>query len=340
MMNECMGVGLIGCGAISVNHFKALQQVKNARLVAVCDNDPEHLQKAMDGQGVRGYSDYHELLRDPEVQVVHICTPHYLHHQMAIDALHAGKHVLCEKPMAIHLADAEKMTEAAKETGCQLGICFQNRYNEASRRIRALLDGGECGRVLGGSAVVTWDRGEDYYARGAWRGKWATEGGGVMINQAIHTLDLLRDFAGEVVDVKCSMSAKRLEDVIEAEDTCDMLLTTSTGARLLFYASNCGVGNMPVQISLKCENASIFMLGNRVTVTWKDGKVENNDYTSGFQWGKDYWGSGHGFLIEDFYRCLREGKPFPIDGNEALKTTRMLEAAYTAAHAKDRRRPE
>ena len=129
MLNECMGVGLIGCGAISVNHFKALQQVKNARLVAVCDNDPEHLQKAIDGQGVRGYSDYHELLRDPEVQVVHICTPHYLHHQMAIDALHAGKHVLCEKPMAIHLADAEKMTEAAKETGnYAIGVDSDQKY--------------------------------------------------------------------------------------------------------------------------------------------------------------------------------------------------------------------
>ena len=338
-MKDCLGVGVIGCGAISGNHFKALRQVEGAQLVAVCDNQPDRLAKAVEAQGVQGYADYHDLLADARVDVVHICTPHYLHHTMAIDALRAGKHVLCEKPMAIHLADAQAMAAAARESGRQLGVCFQNRYNGASKRIRQLLDGGELGAVVGGSAIVTWDRGEEYYRRDAWRGKWATEGGAVLINQAIHTLDLLRDFAGEISEVRCSMSAKRMGEVIEAEDTCDMLLTTGSGARLLFYASNCGVGNTPVQLSLKCEKGSILMLGNRVTVTWQDGRQESEDFSAGFTWGKDYWGSGHGFLIEDFYRCLKAGEPFPIGPEEALKTTALLEAAYTADHAKERRRP-
>lgn len=337
-MRDSLGAGLIGCGAISVNHVKALRQLEGACLEAVCDIDPAHLEKAAEENGVHGYADYRELLRDERVQVVHVCTPHDLHPQMAIDALRAGKHVLCEKPMAICLADAEAMAQAAKESGRQLGICFQNRYNASSKRIRSLLDSGEMGAVLGGCAIVTWDRGEDYYARGAWRGKWATEGGAVLINQAIHTLDLVRDFAGEIADVKCSMSAKRLADVIEAEDTCDMLLTTKTGARILFYASNCGVGNTPVQISLKCEKGDILLVGNRVTVKRKDGRQESEDFTSGVSWGKDYWGSGHGFLIEDFYRCLREGRTFPIGPEEALKTSRLLEAAYHSA-TQERRRP-
>lgn len=337
-MKDCLGVGVIGCGAISVNHFKALRQVTDAALIAVCDNDEARLDKAVREQGAQGYADYHDLLADERVEVVHICTPHYLHHRMAIDALHAGKHVLCEKPMAIRLADAQAMAEAARESGRQLGICFQNRYNASSRRIRELLDSGALGAVVGGCAIVTWDRGEDYYARDAWRGKWETEGGAVLINQAIHTLDLLRDFAGDIADVRCSMSAKRLSDVIEAEDTCDMLLTTKGGARLLFYASNCGVGNTPVQINLKCEKGSVLLLGNRVTVTWKDGREESEDFSAGFTWGKDYWGSGHGYLIEDFYRCLKAGEPFPIGPEEALKTTGLLEMAYTQ-QAEQRRRP-
>ncbi len=338
-MNSIPGVGVIGCGMISVNHFKALKQLKNARLVAVCDIDPAALQKAADEQGVTGYLDYHDLLRDERVDTVHICTPHHLHAQMAIDALNAGKHVLCEKPMAIHAADAERMAEAAQRSGKQLAVCFQNRYNQSSRKIREYLDSGMMGRVLGGSAVVTWDRGENYYAKAAWRGTWAGEGGAVLINQAIHTFDLLRDYAGEIVEIKSSMSAKRLEDVIEAEDTCDMLMYNRDGARFLFYASNCGVGNTPVQIGLKCENGDIRLYGNRVTVQMKDGRVFDEDYTSGVAFGKDYWGSGHGFLIEDLYRCIETGEAFPIGPEEALKTTRLLEQAYT--HPCDqRRRPE
>lgn len=337
-MRDSFGAGLIGCGAISVNHLKALRHVEGASLAAACDIDPEHLARVTEEYGVPGYADYRQMLADERVQVVHICTPHYLHAAMAIDALRAGKHVLCEKPMAIRLEDAEAMAEAARESGRQLGICFQNRYNASSRYIRSLLDGGELGTVLGGCAIVTWDRGADYYARGAWRGRWETEGGAVLINQAIHTLDLVRDFAGEIADVKCSMSAKRLEGVIEAEDTCDMLLTTKTGARILFYASNCGVGNTPVQISLKCEKGDILMLGNRVTLTRKGSEPEIRDFTSGVVWGKDYWGSGHGLLIEDFYRCLREGEEFPIGPQEALKTARLLEAAYHS-QTQERRRP-
>lgn len=335
-MANILGVGVIGCGMISDNHFKALRQVQGAQLVAVCDIDPAALDKAVQEQGVKGYQDYHDMLADASVQVVHICTPHYLHAQMAIDALNAGKHVLCEKPMAIRSADGERMVEAAKKNGKYLGICFQNRYNESSKKIRSLLDSGEMGRVLGGSAVVTWDRGESYYGKAEWRGKWATEGGAVLINQAIHTFDLLRDFAGEIVDLKCSMSAKRLYDVIEAEDTCDMLLKDKDGGRYLFYASNCGVGNTPVQISLKCENGDIRLYGNRVTVKMKDGRSFDEDYTSGFTFGKDYWGSGHGFLIEDFYRSIHEEKPFFICGEEAMKTTYLIEKAYTQ-HCEQRR---
>ena len=338
-MENILRVGVIGCGMISVNHFKALKQVKNAQLAAVCDVDAEVLRKAMDEQNVKGYQDYRDLLADDEIDAVHICTPHYLHPQMAMDALKAGKQVLCEKPMAIHAADGERMVKAAGESGRLLGICFQNRYNESSQKIRSLLDSGEMGRVLGGSAVVTWDRGENYYAKAEWRGKWATEGGAVLINQAIHTFDLLRDFAGEIVDLKCSMSAKRLDDIIEAEDTCDMLLTNRDGGRFLFYASNCGVGNTPVQISLKCENGDIRLYGNRVTVKMKDGSEIDEDYTSGFTFGKDYWGSGHGFLIEDFYRCIASGDPFPIGPEEAMKTTYLLEKAYTQ-HCEQRRRSE
>ena len=336
-MNQPLGVGIIGCGAVSVNHFKALKQLTDAKLVAVCDIDDEHLQKAVETYGVTGYKDYHDLLADERVDSVHIVTPHYLHAQMTIDALMAGKHVLCEKPMAIHAADAERMAETARETGKVLTVCFQNRYNAASVKIRQVLDSGVLGAVTGGSAVVTWDRGEKYYASADWRGKWATEGGGVLINQAIHTFDLLRWFAGaDIVDLRCSMSAKRLDEVIEVEDTVDMLLTSSSGARFVFYASNCSVGNTPISMIVKCEKGELRLNGNVLTIKGPDGET-TEDYTSGVAYGKDYWGSGHGFLIEDFYRCLCEGKPFSIQPEDALKTTILTDKAYTQAWPQRRR---
>lgn len=336
-MNQPIGVGIIGCGAVSVNHFKALAQLNSARLTAVCDIDGRRLAEAEAAYGVPGYRDYHDLLADERVDAVHIVTPHYLHAQMAIDALHAGKHVLCEKPMAIHASDAERMAQAARESGKTLTVCFQNRYNAASLKMRETLDSGALGRVTGGSAVVTWDRSEAYYKSAAWRGKWATEGGGVLINQAIHTFDLLRWLAGEeIVDVRCSMSAKRLDRAIEVEDTVDMLLTTASGARFVFYASNCSVGNTPVSMVIKCERGEMHLRGNVLTIKSPDGET-TEDYTSGVAYGKDYWGSGHGFLIEDFYKRLQEGRPAFILPEDALKTTILTEKAYTNSWPQRRR---
>lgn len=328
-MTKRMGVGVIGCGSISGVHLKALQQLENVYIAAVCDIDSEKCQKAAEEYGATGYMDYHDLLADERVQAVHICTPHYLHAPMAISALKAGKHVLTEKPMAITQKQAEEMLAAENASGKKLGVCFQNRYNAATLFIEQALKN-DLGHVTGGAGFMMWDRDASYYATGAWRGKWATEGGALMINQAIHTLDLLRHFAGdEIVSVKSSMSAKRNSDCIECEDTCDLLMTTAGGARFLFFATNCCVGNWPVQLKLSCEHGEIEMNGSAVTVRKEGCSPITEDFTDHAVYGKDYWGRGHLMLIQDFYRCIQTGAAFPISGTEALKTTRLLEKAYT-----------
>lgn len=339
MMTERLGVGIIGCGSISENHLKALMQTEGVYIAAVCDIDSEKCQKAARQVGAVAYEDYHDLLADKRVQSVHICTPHYLHAPMAIDALNSGHDVLAEKPMAISREQADAMLAAEAASGKTLGVCFQNRYNAATRCIEQALQNG-LGPVKGGAAIVMWDRGAGYYATGEWRGKWSTEGGALMINQAIHTLDLLRYFAGEeIISVKSSMSAKRNADCIECEDTCDLLMTTASGARFLFYATNCCVGNWPVQLKLSCEHGEIEMNGSVVTVR-RDGKpAVTEDFTDHAVYGKDYWGKGHIMLINDFYRCIRSGEKFPICAAEALKTTLILEEAYSR-HATDCIRPE
>lgn len=334
---DTIGVGVIGCGMISGNHFHALEKLKDAELRAVCDIDGEKLQKAMDAQRVDGCTDWRQLISRGDIDAVHICVPHYLHAEMSIAALRAGKHVLCEKPMGVSLQEARAMEAAARESGKTLTVCFQNRYNGASRRMKEVIEGGALGRVLGGSAFVTWNRAEPYYQTSPWRGKWATEGGSVLINQAVHTLDLLRWLAGDLKLRDCTMSAKRLAQTIETEDTCDMLLTDEAGGRYLFYASNCGVNNLPVQMHLALEKGELHLDGARLTVKGPEGTVLE-DYTTALAVGKDYWGSGHGPFIEDFYRRIRAGLPPFITPSDALETTRLLEEAYTQPMSV-RRRP-
>lgn len=329
-MSELRGA-VIGCGLISKNHLKALKNVKNAECRAVCDIVEEKARAAGEAYGIsKVYRDYHDLLRDPEIDVVHICTPHHLHGDMAVEALRAGKHVLCEKPMALKAEDARRMIEARDASGKYLGICFQNRYNEASRYMKELLGRGELGRIMGGRGQVTWDRKPEYYTTSPWRGRWATEGGGVLINQAIHTFDLLQWLTGPVERVEAGMGTRRLKDAIEVEDTVDILMTGTEGQRILFYASNCYVKNAPVELEIICEKGSVKMVGN-VVVTERDGKETAEDYSSGQVLGKDYWGSGHGFLIDDFYSCIREGREFMVSGEEAFVSVRLLEAVYRSA---------
>ena len=323
-----LGVGVIGCGMISGNHFHALEKLENVALRAVCDIDEEKLQKAMEAQHVDGCANWRDLISRNDIDAVHICVPHYLHAEISIAALRAGKHVLCEKPMGVSLSEARAMEAAALESGKTLTVCFQNRYNGASKRMKEVIGSGALGKILGGSAFVTWNRAEPYYQNSPWRGKWETEGGSVLINQAVHTLDLLRWLAGDLKLRDCTMSAKRLAETIETEDTCDMLLTDSAGGRFLFYASNCGANNLPVQMHLLFEQGEMHLDGARLTIKGPEG-TSFEDYTTALAVGKDYWGSGHGPFIEDFYRRIQAGQPPFITPADALETTRLLEEAYT-----------
>ena len=325
---EKLGVGVIGCGMISGNHFHALEKLENVALRAVCDIDEEKLQKAMEAQHVDGCANWRDLISRNDIDAVHICVPHYLHAEISIAALRAGKHVLCEKPMGVSLSEARAMEAAALESGKTLTVCFQNRYNGASKRMKEVIGSGALGKILGGSAFVTWNRAEPYYQNSPWRGKWETEGGSVLINQAVHTLDLLRWLAGDLQLRDCTMSAKRLAETIETEDTCDMLLTDSAGGRFLFYASNCGANNLPVQMHLLFEQGEMHLDGARLTIKGPEGTTFE-DYTTALAVGKDYWGSGHGPFIEDFYRRIQAGQPPFITPADALETTRLLEEAYT-----------
>ncbi|MBR6029336.1 MAG: Gfo/Idh/MocA family oxidoreductase [Clostridia bacterium] len=322
-------VGLIGCGGISGVHKHVIDDTPNAELRCVCDIVPERMER-FSGPGIERMTNWREMIRREDIDAVHICTPHYLHAEMAIEAMEQGKHVVCEKPMAIHAVDARRMAETARRTGKRLTICFQNRYNAVSLRLKELLESGEAGALLSGRAVMTWNRDAAYYATGEWRGKWETEGGALMINQAIHTVDLLRWLCGDFAEVKSTLSAKRLGEVIECEDTADILLTRADGARFLIYASNCSAASVPVEVWLECEKLRLIMIGDKLLVEDRaSGEARLETLTPESRCvGKQVWGAGHGQLIPDFYERVSRGAEPWITPEDALKTAELMEQIY------------
>jgi predicted dehydrogenase len=319
------GAAIIGCGNIYNVHADAIMNSGHAYLAAVCDIDESRAKEAAKRYGCKWATDYMELLKDERIKTIHICTPHFLHAPMAITAMEHGRDVLTEKPAAINSKTAFEMVEASKRTGRHLGVCFQNRYNPTSQKVREILQSGAAGRILGAKATVTWNRGAEYYNSAEWRGTWEQEGGGVLINQAIHTLDLLQWFLGDVEKISGSAHTHLLGDIIEVEDTAEALIYFSSGARAIFYATNCYVSDSPPEIEIICEKASI-KLCHDLTINYADGRKESLSDTDPKSGKKACWGSSHSRLIHDFYSCLDEGREFPVDAAEGIKALKMIEA--------------
>lgn len=322
-----LNVVVIGCGSISPIHCDAIKNNKNSSLYAVVDIDKARADAFAEKYNCKAFYNYQDALKDNNVDVVHICTPHYLHAEMSANALKADKHVLMEKPMAINDEQATKLIDIAQNSKKSVGVCFQNRYNTTSRKMKEFLNSGECGRILGAKAFITWHRDESYYGSAEWRGKWATEGGGVLINQAIHTIDLLAWFLGDVKDVQGSISTRLINNFIEVENTAEALIAFNNGANALLYATSCYCTDSPVEIEIVCEKARIN-LSQKLIIKFNDGRTleyEDIDEDTG---GKLCWGSSHAQLIEHFYNCLLNNTHFPIDLKEAYKALKIVLDIY------------
>lgn len=308
-------VGIIGCGNIAQVHAWVLQNLDGAELVAVCDVDAkraEDLAEKYTGSKAKVYTDY-RLLKSADVDVIHICTPHYLHAPMAIEMLRAGKLVFMEKPCAISRQQFESLKETAEKHPGKLGFCFQNRYNGTTLSIDRMIADGEIGAVKGARAFVTWRRDKDYYRDSAWKGNWATEGGGALINQSIHTLDLLLRYLGKPNEVNATIANHHLKDVVEVEDTVEAMLTFEDGKRACFYASTGYATDAPVILEIEGEKGRITLNGSDMIIRTEEDGVRLCSYEHSNGIGKGYWGCGHLACIRDFYRCLEQEVPYQGD---------------------------
>lgn len=319
---------VIGCGDISTVHFEALGSLPNVTLIAVADPDPLRRATASEAHGVRGFADIDELLKSVRPDVVHICTPHDQHARVALACLERGINVITEKPLASTLEDGQRLANAAASSSSKIGVCFQNRYNPTAQAMRRIIDSGDLGAVTAAYATVIWSRTADYYLSRPWRGTWAGGGGGLLMNQAIHTLDLLQWLVGDITAATGGVSTRSLGDVIEVEDTADLVLTHSGGVRSVFYATLANATNAPVTLDITMERAQLSLRGD-LTVTYDDGRVDVVPELRGMSGGRSYWGVSHQLLIADFYGRLHEPEPFWISPAEALKTLRIIKDVYS-----------
>lgn len=313
-------VGLIGCGGISAVHAQVLHELENTDLIACSDVIPERAER----YACTAYTDWQVMLDREKPDAVHLCTPHYLHPLMAAEAARRGIAVFTEKPPAIDAAGWNAIKAAAQSVS--VGICFQNRYHPHIHSCRKFLQEGIYGALRGIRAFVTWNRSAEYYAAAEWKGKWATEGGGALINQAIHTLDLIIGFLGLPDQAEVTFRNHRLAGKIEVEDTAEIYLRKGDVPALL-YASNAYSQDAPVLIELHFDQAVIRLEGDLMTI-FRNGKKQEIACSTDPVLGRSYWGAGHKACIADFYRSMENEVPYPNDPASCDATMRTLLKLY------------
>jgi predicted dehydrogenase len=257
--------------------------------------------------------------------------PHYLHSKVAIAAFEQGVHVLTEKPMDIDYASAEKAVETAKEKGVLYGVIMQCRYNNSAKLVKSVVESGKLGKIISARSVLTWTRPDEYYQESDWKGTWDKEGGGVVIDQAIHSIDLVNWIVGsEAESVSCSM-ANRGHSIVKVEDSAECLITYKNGVRYGFYCMNNYGVDEPIEIKLYCEKGKVTFGYDDAYIEYNDGNKEEahqDENTQEYEGGKDYWGFQHIRQIKQFYDACLGKSPLEISGEEALKTHKLIMEIY------------
>lgn len=345
---ERVGTALIGAGKVAETHAEALSSLPRSRFVAVCDPVRERSEELASRFGVTPYQSIAALLDDGRVEAVSICTPHPTHADVAILAAEAGRHVLVEKPMAIRLSDCDAMIAAAEKHRVKLGVISQRRLYEPVARVRAAISAGRLGEpALGTLTVLGW-RSEDYYQLDPWRGTWAGEGGGVLVTQATHHLDLFQWLMGPVSEVYGYWSNIN-HPSIEVEDTAVAVLRFANGALGSVVASNSqkpGLfgrihihGTNGASVGVQTELGSSFISG----LTKEVAPPTNDIWTIPGEehllaiWqnedarrlaGVDIMKVYHRLQIEDFLEAVTKDRAPMVTGEEGRKSVELFTAIY------------
>lgn len=313
---------IIGLGEIGCVHIEAIKNISSAEITAGSDLIPER--KVVLPENATFFSDYH-LIPEIKPDVVHICLPHYLHFPVAKFYAESGINIFTEKPLAMNAVEGEEYAKLEIQFGVKICLCFQNRLNTTSEVLFTLLRSGEYGAVKGVRGYVAWHRDKAYYAQGPWRGLIAQAGGGCMINQAIHTIDLMQYFAGSpVVSVK-GFCGQMLDLGVEVEDTASGRIVFKNNVEGLFTASITNYTDEEVEIAVYCEKSN-FLINNKKLYRIHNGEREILAEDSATFSGKAVYGDSHTALIARFYRALEMNSNDYIHPEEGIPSLKIIDA--------------
>ena len=326
--------GLIGAGNIARTHAAAIRAGDLARLTAVAGG-PAAAELA-EREGARHHADADALLADPGVDAVILCTPSGIRHDYAVAAAAAGKHVLVEKPIEVTMERGRAMIEACERAGVTLGVVFQSRFKPHPQAVREVVARGALGDMVLGSMAVKWLREAAYYRSADWRGTLAFDGGGPLINQAIHNVDMLLWLMGDVARVRAT-ATNRLHHDIEVEDTVVAQLEFASGALGVIEATTAAYPGSARRLELHGTAGTITLLDDEVG-EWalRDGTpAPGHEVAAATAFARathvmaDHrW---HQLQIEDFVDAVANGRPPGVDGREGLRSLALVRAVYEAA---------
>src|SRR5690625_184478 len=316
-------IAVIGLGDVSAVHLSVIEENPNAKLVAVCDIDETLKGTVAD---TTFYTDYHEMLEKEVIDCVHICLPHHLHYIATKACVEKGIHVFQEKPLAHHIEEGLALVKLEEENKhVKICISFQNRFNATVKKLQELVASGKYGKITGLKGLITWFRPESYYNPKPWRGKMADAGGGVMINQAIHTLDLMQMLGGEVEAIKGSIN-NLLDYDIDVEDTATANIKFKNGATGLFFATITNAADSSIELQVLCEKGKFTIKDSILTKVNDQGKKEEVIEDERLEGEKFYYGAGHGILINHFYACIENNTDDYVHAKEALTSLNLIDA--------------
>lgn len=316
-------IAIIGLGDVSHVHLAAIKENPTVSLVAACDID-ETLRSSVTGSSF--YTDYEEMLVEEALDCVHICLPHHLHYEVTKACVEKGIHVFLEKPIAHNMEEGRalvKLEEANPDT--KICISYQNRMNVTFEKLQELVGSGQYGKVTGVKGIVTWFRPKSYYDLKPWRGTMAQAGGGVMINQAIHTLDLMQLIGGEVETIKGSID-NFFDYGVEVEDTAAATIRFRNGATGLFFATITNAADSSVEFQVFCEKGEFTIKDSLLTVVNDLGEKIELTQDEQLKGRKFYYGASHSRLINHFYNCIKNDTSDYIHAKEALISLELVTA--------------
>lgn len=329
---------LVGAGMIGQLHAKVISEMAGAELVAVCSRDLERAKSLTDQYGGTPTVDFDGMIARDDIDAVSICTASGEHALFGIPAAQAGKHVLVEKPIEISLEKADALIQTCEAQGVKLGVIFQLRFLDGSREVKKAVDEGVIGQLVMADCYMKFYRPQSYYDNSRWKGTVALDGGGALINQGIHGLDLLLHLAGDVATVK-AYTAILAHENIEVEDTCVASVKYANGALGVIQATTSIHPDFQQRIALHGTKGTIILEGTEETwvshwETFDGGKraVERREvHVSGAHAVLEEGGEGHRRQIEDFIAAIQNNEQPAVNGPEGRRSLAVVRAVYASA---------